>query len=32
MLNGQELNIPFLEHKDIAAGGTLENNLNQSTY
>ena len=24
MLNGQELNIPFLEHKDIAAGGTLD--------
>lgn len=32
MLNGQELNIPFLEHKDIAAGGTLEITLtNQPT-
>lgn len=32
MLNGQELNIPFLEHKDIAAGGTLEiTSTNQPT-
>lgn len=23
-LNGQPLNVPFLNHKDIAAGGTLE--------
>lgn len=31
-LNGKELNVPFIEHKDIAAGGTLEITLtNQPT-